>query len=989
MSLMYPGRIWFALSAALALSGCGGTEGTQPTSTPPPDQQTIGPSGGSLRSRDNSVIVAIPPGAVSQPTAMSLVLDSTPIITDTALGRQISPAIKLSPDGMVFDSVVTITVKLPPGLQDPAAAQISPYDPSLGLLWWQPSRVDLASQTVTTTATHFSTWISWLPRRLGTGMSPTSYTYSVINCQARFLAAGATCRQVEDDVNRAVGLWMPLLRKSGITIVPGTGGSLSRDPYHINVRFYSDPAVDVQAFVFLCGRTWLGLSAFNVRNSNLEIFLNDGLLWSPTQAASTAQRNNPGIYNVERAVAHEMGHQIGLGHIGVSKLFCWQIGTPGTAVMGYAHLGLPLPLSRDDVSELEKILPNSTGPYASTLAIDPLWQTGRTVPPNSLASPTPSVLVTEGANPIEGVTVVFDVTPGSGTTPGRVATTNDKGVATVPGWIVGSSGPQQLQAYVYPNSVTFDATVTVTPPLYTISTSSSPSDGGSTSGGGTYTEGSSVTVTANVASGYAFVKWTENGPQVSSSATYNFTASANRSLVANFSANPVLTVIGSGTGSGSVTSDVGGISCSITAGSANGSCSASFNGGTSVMLTATPVSGHTFAGWSGACSGTGNCQVTMTQVQSVTASFTAGGSIVFAQVTAGGEHTCGLTNTGVAQCWGDNRFGQLGDGTTQVRLVPTPVSGGLTFVGITAGVSHTCGRASTGAAYCWGNNSYSGAIGDGTKQNRYVPTPVSGGLNFVELTAGYVYTCGRTSVGTAYCWGTNNYGEVGDGTTQERLVPTPVGGGITFIQLTAGTYHTCGLTSTGAAYCWGNNSSGELGVGDRLGLFDKRLLPTPAAGGIGFTDLTAALYHTCGRTSAGAAYCWGSNGRGELGDGTTQRRLVPTLVSGGFNFVGIKAGSSNTCALKSDGAAYCWGDNFAGQLGNGTQSGDVFFGPGIPVPTAVSGNLLFIELTVGSGDHTCGRTGAGTVYCWGYNGSGQLGDGTQQTRLVPTPVKSP
>jgi alpha-tubulin suppressor-like RCC1 family protein len=363
---------------------------------------------------------------------------------------------------------------------------------------------------------------------------------------------------------------------------------------------------------------------------------------------------------------------------------------------------------------------------------------------------------------------------------------------------------------------------------------------------------------------------------------------------------------------------------------------------------------------------------------------------VFAQVTVGADHTCGLTSNGVAYCWGGNGFGQLGDGTTQGRLVPTLVSGGLSFVGITAGSSHTCGRTSTGAAYCWGNNSSSGAIGDGTKQDRYVPTPVTGGLNFVELTAGYIYTCGRTSAGTAYRWGTNGFGEIGDGTTQERLVPTPVGGGLSFIQLTAGTYHTCGLANTGAAYCWGDNLNGELGGGDWGYPFTK-LVPTLVSGGLSFVGITASWSHTCGRTSTGAAYCWGGNGFGQLGDGTMQDRLVPTLVSGGLSFVGIKAGNDHSCASRSDGAAYCWGANYVGQLGNGTQSGDPLFGPGIPIPTAVSGNLIFTELTVGSGSygHTCGRTSAGTVYCWGYNSAGQLGDGTQQTRLVPTPVKSP
>jgi alpha-tubulin suppressor-like RCC1 family protein len=171
-----------------------------------------------------------------------------------------------------------------------------------------------------------------------------------------------------------------------------------------------------------------------------------------------------------------------------------------------------------------------------------------------------------------------------------------------------------------------------------------------------------------------------------------------------------------------------------------------------------------------------------------------------------------------------------------------------------------------------------------------------------------------------------------------------------------------------------------------LGLFDKRLLPTPVVGGISFVVLTASSNNTCGVSSAGAAYCWGDNLRGQLGEGRTMpRSLVPTPVAGGLSFVALTAGGSGTCGLTSGGVAYCWGYNVFGQLGDATTQDR-------SVPTPVAGALNFGQLTKGSADrlgHTCGRTTAGTVYCWGYNGAGQLGDGTQQSRLVPTPVKSP
>ncbi len=534
-------------------------------------------------------------------------------------------------------------------------------------------------------------------------------------------------------------------------------------------------------------------------------------------------------------------------------------------------------------------------------------------------------------------------------------------------------------------SATASATVTVTLPVYTISTSSSPSNGGSTSGGGTYATSSSVTVTASAASGYAFVNWTENGSQVTSSARYTFTASANRSLVANFSANPVLTVTGGGTGNGSVTSSVGGINCSITAGSVSGNCSASFNSGTSVTLTASPVSGHTFAGWSGACSGIGACQVTMTQVQSVTASFTVGASIVFTQLAAGVNHTCGLTSGGEAYCWGSNFYGQLGDGTKADRVTPRLVQGGAPFVELAAGFEHTCGLTSAGQAWCWGSR----ALGNGTVTEHLTPTPVlQGSILFVELTAGDYHTCGRTSGGQAHCWGLNYYGQLGDGTAQrgEHTTPTPVlQGSILFAELTAGEYHTCGRTSAGQAYCWGFNSSGQLGDDNTV----DRFTPTPVLqGNILFAELTAGEAHTCGRTSAGKGYCWGSNSSGQLGDNTQTQRLTPTpVLQGGVSLVELTAGEAHTCGRTSAGQAYCWGDGLYGQLGDGVDDFTRVFPRLTPRPV-LQGNILFVALAAGL-EHTCGWTSGGQAYCWGNNFYGQLGDNTTEERFTPVPVKSP
>ncbi len=348
----------------------------------------------------------------------------------------------------------------------------------------------------------------------------------------------------------------------------------------------------------------------------------------------------------------------------------------------------------------------------------------------------------------------------------------------------------------------------------------------------------------------------------------------------------------------------------------------------------------------------------------------------YSQLSLGLWHTCGLTGGGAAYCWGENYSGQLGDSTLGAgHLLPAPVTGGLRFTTLAAGYAFACGIGSGGAAYCWGSN-MAGQLGDstsGTRADRLTPTPVVGGLSFTALVAGVSHTCGLADDGRAYCWGAN-YGQLGDGTTTDRLIPTPVAGGLSFSAITTGYTHTCGLTRDGTTYCWGLNEFGAIGDGTTT----LRLVPTPVTGGQSFTALAAGYAHTCGLTNSGEAYCWGINSQGQLGDDSRTDRLLPTPVAGGLRFTSIESPYYHACALTSSGAAWCWGSNGSGALGNGTTTTRL-------VPTPVAGGLRFTALALGE-FHSCGISSSGAAYCWGNNRAGQLGDGRTTTSLVPTLV---
>ena len=352
----------------------------------------------------------------------------------------------------------------------------------------------------------------------------------------------------------------------------------------------------------------------------------------------------------------------------------------------------------------------------------------------------------------------------------------------------------------------------------------------------------------------------------------------------------------------------------------------------------------------------------------------------FVQVTQGISHSCGVTVDDRAYCWGDNSSGQLGDGTMTGRLVPHLVAGGLRFRFVSAGFFFTCGLTTEDKAYCWGEN-HEGNLGDGTEASRLKPVSVAGSRRYRQLRAGNHHVCAVTLGDVAFCWGSNFLGQLGAVTvgSQSSSIPLKViTGGPVFHRVIPGGAHTCALTADGAAYCWGDNSVGQLGNGSHT----STAMPMRVSGTRTFTQMSAGLLHTCG-VSAGVAYCWGGNTYGGLGDGTQTERTEPTAVAGGLTFKGVSASFDYSCGITSSNRAYCWGRNAEGQLGDGTFGFRNFR----LVPTKVLGGFSFRALggTAASG-HTCAVTPDDRAYCWGGNTHGELGNGTRKQSARPVPV---
>ncbi|GFO59626.1 hypothetical protein GMST_19510 [Geomonas silvestris] len=346
----------------------------------------------------------------------------------------------------------------------------------------------------------------------------------------------------------------------------------------------------------------------------------------------------------------------------------------------------------------------------------------------------------------------------------------------------------------------------------------------------------------------------------------------------------------------------------------------------------------------------------------------------YLMVAAGADHALALMADGSLWSWGSNAFGQLGaagsDPATPRQVVLAAAVSDNDWRAVAAGGNFSLALKADGTLWSWGDNA-AGQLGLGSTQPQAEPVQVGNDRDWAALAAGALHAVALKRNGRVYAWGDNSSGQLGNGGLGQLNAPAPVPGIGNLVALSAGAFHTLALSADGRSWAWGGNLDGQLNTGSQTG----SLAPADAGNaGLGWVALEPGNQFTLARRSDGSLWSWGDNTSGQLGNGTLATQATPAALDARHDWAAHAAGFGHVVALKADGTLWAWGDNSSGQLGDGSRNPSTF-----PIqitstkPTSAAND--WAQLAAGD-FHTLALKGDGTLWAWGDNSTGQLGDNT-------------
>ena len=361
--------------------------------------------------------------------------------------------------------------------------------------------------------------------------------------------------------------------------------------------------------------------------------------------------------------------------------------------------------------------------------------------------------------------------------------------------------------------------------------------------------------------------------------------------------------------------------------------------------------------------------------------------VKISSIGAGALRSMVLKKDGSVWAWGFNQFGELGDGTTTHRYTSVQVSGLTNVSSIATGRFHNLALKNDGTVWSWGHNRY-GQLGDGTKYDKHAPVEVSGLTNVSGIAAGGDISLALKTDGTVWSWGKNDEGELGDGTINDSYTPVQVRGLTNVSSIITGYNQSFAFKNDGTVWAWGYNGNGLLGDGTT----NDRYSPVQVPNLTNVKAIVTGGFNSMALKEDGTVWTWGNNVFGQLGREGTDANYTPTQVTGITNVISIAKGAFHSLVLKNDGTVWTWGSNGDGQLGKGADNNQAREVSNLQptlstmdyrhTPVQVSGITNVAGIAAGD-YHSLVLKSDGTLWAWGYNGNGQLGDGTAINRYSP------